>query len=71
MGRLLQNERKKAEMSQSELAKKARVPVATLQSWERGKREPLFGSMVRIAVALGISLDVLAGIEPKTTPPAE
>jgi transcriptional regulator with XRE-family HTH domain len=62
--------RKAAGLSQSQLAKAAGVPVRTYQEWEHGRRTPLLDAAARIAVALGVSLDVLAGITPPPRPRA-
>jgi transcriptional regulator with XRE-family HTH domain len=49
-------------LSQARLAELAGVPVATLRSWEYAKRTPLLDAAARVAVALGVSLDELAGV---------
>jgi len=70
MGERFQRLRLAAGLSQSQLARKAGVPVGTLKNWEQGKREPLLGAAAKVAVAMGVSLDVLAGLGPEP-PPAE
>jgi transcriptional regulator with XRE-family HTH domain len=62
MGRRLQRLRETAGFSQPQLAKAANIPVASLRNWEQDRRIPRFDAAVRIAIALGISLDQLAGI---------
>ena len=37
---IIQDFRKKLNMSQSEFAKKFRIPIRTLQDWEQGRRYP-------------------------------
>jgi transcriptional regulator with XRE-family HTH domain len=62
MGRRFKTLREAAGLSQSQLAKVAGVPVASLRGWEQGRRTPLFDAAVRVAEALDVSLDDLAGI---------
>jgi transcriptional regulator with XRE-family HTH domain len=64
MGQRLQQLRIAAEMSQPQLARAAGVPVSSLRNWEQGRRVPLFDAAIRLAVALGCTLDELAGIGP-------
>jgi transcriptional regulator with XRE-family HTH domain len=64
MGKRLQELRLSKELSQTQLAKLAGVPVGSLRSWEYGRREPLLSTAARLAIALGVSLDELAGIGP-------
>jgi DNA-binding XRE family transcriptional regulator len=54
--------REAAGLSQSQLAKAAGVPVGSIQGWEQGRRTPLLDAPARVAVAMGVSLDELAGI---------
>jgi transcriptional regulator with XRE-family HTH domain len=68
MGERLQRLRHRAGLSQSELAKAAGVPLGTLRGWEYGRRKPLLDAAAKLADALGVSLDELAG---RTWPPAE
>jgi transcriptional regulator with XRE-family HTH domain len=62
MGKKLQQLRKECGMSQFQLAVASGVPVSTLQGWEQGRREPLLLAAARVAKALGVSLDQLAGL---------
>jgi transcriptional regulator with XRE-family HTH domain len=64
MGKRLQSFRLAKGLSQSQLAKAAAVPLGTLRGWEQGRRVPLLDAAARLAVALEISLDELAGIGP-------
>ena len=52
--------REAAGLSQPEAAA-AGVPVGTLRGWEQGRRVPLLDAAARLALALGVSLDELAG----------
>jgi transcriptional regulator with XRE-family HTH domain len=67
MGERLQQLRQARGLSQTQLAAAAGVPVGSLRNWEQGHRTPLLSAAARLAVALGVSLDVLGGIE---EPPA-
>ena len=60
--------RERAGLSQPKLAAAADVPVATLRTWEQGRREPLLSAAVKLATALGVSLDELAGRAPQPPP---
>lgn len=53
--------RKRAGISQSELARQAGVTPSAISMIEDGKREPRLSTALQIADALGVSLDVLAG----------
>jgi transcriptional regulator with XRE-family HTH domain len=48
-------------MSQAKLAEASGVPLGTLRNVEYDHRRPLFEAMVKIAGALGVSLDEMAG----------
>jgi transcriptional regulator with XRE-family HTH domain len=71
MGERLQRLRLAKSLSQPQLAKAANVPVASLRSWEQGKREPLLSTAARLAVALGCTVGQLAGTEPEPGPTEE
>jgi transcriptional regulator with XRE-family HTH domain len=70
MGLRFQELRHEKGLSQSELAKAAGVPIASLKNWEQGRRMPAFDAAFRVAKALGITLDELAGKVFETTPEA-
>lgn len=57
---LLKELRTKAGLTQPELADRAGIPLTTLQGHEQGRRLPNFPTAVRLARALGVSLDELA-----------
>jgi transcriptional regulator with XRE-family HTH domain len=61
VGQQLKKLRTAVGLSQQELARAAGVPVGTLKNWEQGRREPLLGAAARVARALRVSLDELAG----------
>jgi transcriptional regulator with XRE-family HTH domain len=70
MGKRLQMLRRKAGLSQTGLAGLSGTSVMSVRKWEQGKREPLFSTAVRIAAALKITLEELAGL-PVGWPAAE
>jgi transcriptional regulator with XRE-family HTH domain len=58
--------REAAGLSQAKLAKLAGVPLRTYQAWEYGNRTPLLDAAVKLAAALKITVDELAGVtEPR------
>jgi transcriptional regulator with XRE-family HTH domain len=67
MGERLQELRQAAGLSQTQLAKAARVPVGTLRGWEQGRRTPLLHSAARLATAMGCTVGQIAGTEPMPT----
>jgi transcriptional regulator with XRE-family HTH domain len=67
MGQRFQRLREEARMTQAELADRAGIPVGTLRNWEQGIRVPRFDHAIQVAQALGVSLDVLAGLEEAPT----
>ena len=48
--------RSEARLSQPELATKAGIGLSTLQQFEYGRREPTYGTLVKLAAGLGVSL---------------
>lgn len=75
MGQRLQRLRERINLSQPQFAAKAGVPVGTLRNWEQDWRLPSLPAAVRLAAALGVTVDELvAGInlddkEPTPVPP--
>jgi len=61
MGLRLQEFRQRAGLSQEQLAKAARLPAGSLRNWEQGRRLPRLDAAYRLAKALGITIDELAG----------
>lgn len=49
--------RLKAGLSQTELAKRAGIPQSAVAAYEVGRNSPAWGYCVRLAHALGVSLD--------------
>jgi transcriptional regulator with XRE-family HTH domain len=50
-------------MSREYLAHQAGLTSATIYRWEQGKTDPPFRYVIRLAVALEVSLDYLAGLD--------
>jgi transcriptional regulator with XRE-family HTH domain len=65
MATRLRRLREAAGLSQVKLAGKVGVTPRALQGWEYGKRTFDFETGVRLSKALGVSLDVLAGLAPE------
>jgi transcriptional regulator with XRE-family HTH domain len=64
MSARLKQMREAAGMTQAAVAQAAGVPLRTYQTWEQGVRTPLIDAAAKVAEALDISLDDLAGIGP-------
>jgi transcriptional regulator with XRE-family HTH domain len=58
-GLLIKTAREKAGMSQAQLASKMGVTNHCISSWERGKRNPKYETLSRIADALGVDVNCL------------
>lgn len=52
----LKSLRESAGVSQAALAEQAGIGVSTLRQFEYGRREPTFGTLVKLAEGLGVSL---------------
>ena len=61
MGQRLQSLRREKGFTQASLAEAAGISRRTLEAWEQGKRTMLFEGAVKLADAMGVSLDELAG----------
>jgi transcriptional regulator with XRE-family HTH domain len=64
MAEQLRRLRQAAGLSQAKLADLAKVSVWLVRRWEQTGRTPLFGTVLKVADALGVSLDELAGRQP-------
>lgn len=53
-----------AKLTQRQLAEAAGVPLSTLQNWEIDRREPGLRPSVRLAAALGVTVEELADTVP-------
>jgi transcriptional regulator with XRE-family HTH domain len=60
-GKQLQRVRQAANLSQAKLAKAAGIPVGTLRNLEQGRRIPRLDTAMKLARALGVSIDELTG----------
>jgi transcriptional regulator with XRE-family HTH domain len=71
-GETVQSLREKAGLSQSELARKAGVPVRSVQNWEQGHRLPRPQALLPLAEALEVPVEHLIKSMSTTTkePPA-
>jgi transcriptional regulator with XRE-family HTH domain len=64
MGQRLAEIRRRAGLTQEALARAAGVGGDAVRKWESGRRTPMFDMAIRLADALGCTLDELAGREP-------
>jgi transcriptional regulator with XRE-family HTH domain len=64
MGQRLYELRSKRGLTQEGVARRAGVTLGALRNWEKGRRTPSFEMAIKLADALGVSLDELAGREP-------
>ena len=55
--------RLKKGLTQTELGEKVGVKQNTFTNWEKGKREPSFENLIKLADLLEVSLDCLFGRE--------
>jgi transcriptional regulator with XRE-family HTH domain len=65
MGEQFQKARQARGLTQAQLARRAKVPLRSLQEWEQGTRIPRFDRVVQLADGLGCTLDELAGRTPR------
>jgi transcriptional regulator with XRE-family HTH domain len=61
MGERLKRLRRAAGLSQTGLARAAKISVGNIRQWERNRRLPSLEGFIALADGLGISLDELAG----------
>lgn len=60
IGQRIKTERKKAGMTQKELAEKAGLAVGTIQQYERGLRRPNYDALNKLKVAFGMPASTIA-----------
>jgi transcriptional regulator with XRE-family HTH domain len=65
MANRLKELRREKGLSQAKLARAAGVPLGTYRCWEYAQRSMLFESAIKVARALGVSLEELAEYRPK------
>jgi len=71
-GKRLRERREQAGFSQTEVAKQTGIIQRDLSLLERGKKQALWaGTLLRLAEALGCSLDYLVGRTDDPTPPTK
>lgn len=63
-GKNIREARKKAGLTQKELADASGVAKITIQQYEAGKRQPRLEQLMKIAEAMKIRVDVLMGVKP-------
>ena len=68
MGSRLKVLREAAGLTQENLARAIGVTPTGYQKWEYGKRSFSFETAIKLAAALGVDLNVLAGIESTAKP---
>ena len=66
MGQTLQRLRVAADELKARAGGRSGVPSGTLKNWEQDRKVPRLDTAVKVAVALGASLDVLTGIAGET-----
>ena len=64
MGLRLRELRRRAGLTQEQLARRAEVGVDAVRKWEKGKRTPLLDRAVLLSRVLGCTVGQLAGEEP-------
>jgi transcriptional regulator with XRE-family HTH domain len=64
VGKTIQEFRLARNLSQSQLARAAGVPFRSLQNYEQGHRTVPLAAAAKLADALGVTLDELAGRGP-------
>lgn len=62
-GRRLREVRKSKKLTQKEIADLVHVNRVTYTNWEKGKREPSFENLIKLADLFEVSLDCLLGRE--------
>jgi len=70
-GAMLQAYRKKAGMTQAQLAERSGLPLRSLQNWEAGHRMPRAEALLALARAVGATVEQLLTEPPTTEPPQE
>lgn len=65
MGNSIYRLRRNFKLSQAELAEKCKVSQQFIQMVEQGKRTPSIGTAIKLADALGVTIDELLKGEPQ------
>ena len=67
----LQRLREDATLTQAELARQAGLSIDSLRNWEQDKALPKIDAVVKLATALGVSVDALTLGAFASAPPAD
>jgi predicted nucleotidyltransferase/DNA-binding XRE family transcriptional regulator len=67
-GSLLREARRRANLSQTDVARRAHIAQSVLSAYESGRREPAFGTLERLIAATGHRLNVQLEPVPGTHP---
>src|SRR3954468_20272987 len=62
LGGIIRTQREELNLSQAELARAAGVHPRQIRRYESGEQQPVLAVAVRMASALGVTLDELAGV---------
>src|SRR5262245_18624807 len=62
LGGIIKTRREELNLSQAELARAAGVHVRQIRRYESGEQQPVLAVAVKMAAALGVTLDELAGV---------
>jgi transcriptional regulator with XRE-family HTH domain len=62
LGGIIRTRREELNLSQAELARAAGVHVRQIRRYESGEQQPVLAVAVKMAAALGVTLDELAGV---------
>jgi transcriptional regulator with XRE-family HTH domain len=62
LGGIIKTHREERNLSQAELAQAAGVHVRQIRRYESGEQQPVLAVAVKLAAALGVTLDELAGV---------
>ena len=62
LGGIIRTQREELNLSQAELARAAGVHVRQIRRYESGEQQPVLAVAVKMATALGVTLDELAGV---------
>lgn len=63
--------RKKASLTQKELAERLFKSESTVRMWELGKSEPDIGTIVKLSEILNVPVDTLMGVDHENLSPSE
>lgn len=67
----LRDLREDADLTQEALVRLLGMHKTTYTNYEQGKREPPFELIIRLAKLYNVSIDYIAGLTPRPTPPGK